>query len=92
MSRTRLFSSFKETKYQLAGHGTRNVHVLKEAFQDIEGSLESDLYVQGKDIPVMGLQPCRSNLYLICFMFIFIIRKKRWRMSSFRFIRKQALA
>ncbi|MBT2686632.1 aminotransferase class I/II-fold pyridoxal phosphate-dependent enzyme [Bacillus sp. ISL-47] len=50
MTSTKLFMSFKETNYQLAGHGTRNVGVLKTAFRDIEENLESDLYGEGKVI------------------------------------------
>ncbi|WP_232697475.1 threonine aldolase family protein [Brevibacillus daliensis] len=39
-----------QTTYQLAGHGKRNMEVLKEAFQQIDGNLESDMYGSGKVI------------------------------------------
>ncbi|MFD1038383.1 threonine aldolase family protein [Virgibacillus byunsanensis] len=45
-----LQASFKQTKHQLAGHGKRNIHIMKKAFQDIEGNLESDFYGEGKVI------------------------------------------
>ncbi|MET1013915.1 MAG: beta-eliminating lyase-related protein, partial [Paenisporosarcina sp.] len=35
---------------QLAGHGKRNVQVLKEAFQNVDGDVESDIYGTGKII------------------------------------------
>lgn len=42
-----LQAAYKQTSYQLAGHGRRNIDVLKKAFENIEGSLESDLYGSG---------------------------------------------
>jgi threonine aldolase len=45
-----LAQAFKQTKYQVAGHGTRNVQILKEAFMSSDGELESDLYGKGKVI------------------------------------------
>lgn len=45
---TPLQKAFKETKYQLAGHGKRNVEVLKKAFENMDGDLESDMYGKGK--------------------------------------------
>nr|WP_239585924.1 aminotransferase class I/II-fold pyridoxal phosphate-dependent enzyme [Bacillus mesophilus] len=41
---------FKNSSYQIGGHGTRNIDVLKMAFQDVEGKLESDLYGTGQVI------------------------------------------
>lgn len=38
------------TKYQVAGHGKRNFEVLQEAFQGLDGKLESDIYGNGKII------------------------------------------
>lgn len=45
-----LFKAFKESNIQLAGHGKRNVKVLKEAFHQVDGNLESDIYGSGKII------------------------------------------
>lgn len=45
-----LFKAFKDTKIQLAGHGKRNVKVLKEAFNQVDGDMESDIYGSGKII------------------------------------------
>lgn len=42
--------AFSQTKYQLNGHGKRNVGVLKKAFQNIDVQLESDMYGKGKVI------------------------------------------
>lgn len=42
-----LLDVFKQTKYQLAGHGLRNVKVLQEALKDIDGRQESDYYGTG---------------------------------------------
>ncbi|HAQ08295.1 MAG TPA: low specificity L-threonine aldolase [Bacillus bacterium] len=51
MNRTNLLQeSYKQTKYQLVGHGKRDIKVLKEAFQNIEDHLESDLYGKGRVI------------------------------------------
>lgn len=50
MIQTSLKESFKKSNYQLAGHGKRNIHVLKEAFQAVDENLESDLYGEGKVI------------------------------------------
>lgn len=49
-SNERLKQSFLESEHQLAGHGKRNVKVLKEAFESIDGNVESDIYGQGKVI------------------------------------------
>ncbi len=49
MSKTKQLSeSFGETRYQLSGHGKRNIAVLKDAFLQIEGDLQSDMYGSGK--------------------------------------------
>lgn len=45
-----LFKAFKESNIQLSGHGKRNVKVLKEAFHQVDGDLESDIYGSGKII------------------------------------------
>ncbi|KAA0549096.1 low specificity L-threonine aldolase [Bacillus sp. BGMRC 2118] len=50
MSKKTLSEAFKHTTYQLAGHGNRNVHVLKEVFEKIDGEVESDIYGNGKII------------------------------------------
>lgn len=46
-SNERLKQSFLRSRDQLAGHGKRNVKVLKEAFEQINGDVESDIYGQG---------------------------------------------
>lgn len=38
------------TKYKLAGHGNRNIQVLKDAFQNADSTLESDMYGKGQII------------------------------------------
>jgi threonine aldolase len=45
-----LSNAFKETIIQLAGHGKRNVHVLKQAFEHVDGDIDSDIYGNGKII------------------------------------------
>ncbi|MGE8205693.1 threonine aldolase family protein [Heyndrickxia sp. NPDC080065] len=45
-----LQAAYSHTKYQLANHGKRNIQVLKKAFQNIEGDLESDMYGKGQII------------------------------------------
>lgn len=51
MSKTvTLHGSYNQTTYQVAGHGIRDVQVLKEAFKNIDGSLVSDIYGSGKII------------------------------------------
>lgn len=45
-----LADAYKKASHQILGHGIRDVHVLKEAFTDIDGDLESDLYGKGKII------------------------------------------
>lgn len=45
-----LLEAFKETEYQISGHGKRAISVLKEAMDTIDGHLESDVYGNGKVI------------------------------------------
>ncbi|MDN3449554.1 aminotransferase class I/II-fold pyridoxal phosphate-dependent enzyme [Planococcus sp. APC 3906] len=41
---------YNQSTYKLANHGPRNVHVLKEAFQNIDDDVESDIYGKGQII------------------------------------------
>ena len=50
MSSKALFQAFRESNIQLAGHGKRNVKILKEAFHQVDGEVESDIYGSGKII------------------------------------------
>lgn len=51
MSQTNLLmDSFKQTKYQIDGHGTRNIQILKEAFDSFDGQTVSDMYGRGEII------------------------------------------
>jgi len=43
-----LLEAFNGTLHPLPGHGPRNIQVLKEAFQELDGSLDSDIYGAGK--------------------------------------------
>lgn len=45
-----LIEAFKQTKYQLAGHGKRSIQILKEAFHEFDGQQDSDIYGSGKTI------------------------------------------
>ncbi|WP_281864160.1 threonine aldolase family protein [Planomicrobium okeanokoites] len=45
-----LKDSFDNTDYQLAGHGPRNVKVLRQAFQEIDDEVKSDIYGTGAAI------------------------------------------
>lgn len=45
-----LQEAFNQSTYQLTGHGRRNVQVLKDAFEKVDGKLDSDLYGEGKVI------------------------------------------
>jgi threonine aldolase len=47
---TSLLDAFKQTNYQVNGHGSRNVQVLKEVFNDLDGQLKSEMYGKGKII------------------------------------------
>lgn len=46
-STNRLLDGFKQTEYQLSGHGPRNVQVLKDVLDNMDGELSSDVYGQG---------------------------------------------
>ncbi|MBU5444459.1 low specificity L-threonine aldolase [Paenibacillus sp. MSJ-34] len=43
-----LSAAFKQALYPVGGNGKRNVRVLQEAFEDIDGSVESDIYGKGE--------------------------------------------
>ncbi|NRD80002.1 low specificity L-threonine aldolase [Bacillus sp. BRMEA1] len=45
-----LQNAFKHAKYQVGGHGARNMKVLQDAFQGLDGNLESDMYGKGEVI------------------------------------------
>lgn len=45
-----LQGAFNKSTYQLPGHGRRNVQVLKDAFEKVDGQLDSDIYGSGKVI------------------------------------------
>lgn len=45
-----LTSVFQQAEYKLGGHGPRNMDVLKQAFDAIDGETDSDMYGQGKVI------------------------------------------
>ncbi|MFJ7826092.1 threonine aldolase family protein [Psychrobacillus sp. NPDC096623] len=45
-----LIEAYKQTQYQIAGNGKRNIQVLKDAFEKIEGEQESDIYGNGEVI------------------------------------------
>lgn len=45
-----LLESFQHTRYQISGHGVRDVEVLKRSLQDTDGQLQSDLYGKGRII------------------------------------------
>ncbi|RIX60368.1 low specificity L-threonine aldolase [Paenibacillus nanensis] len=45
-----LIDAFKQAKYPLPGHGKRNVQVLKTAFEQVDGEMESDMYGAGEVI------------------------------------------
>ncbi|MCH6264369.1 threonine aldolase family protein [Neobacillus citreus] len=44
----RLQDAYKETPFQVNGHGPRKIQVLKEAFENLDGQLESEMYGKGK--------------------------------------------
>lgn len=46
----RLLEAFKQTSYQVSGHGKNNIQILKDALADIDGSVPSDFYGTGKVI------------------------------------------
>lgn len=45
-----LIEAFNQTKYKVAGHGPRDIQVLKEALDHVDGQKESDMYGKGKII------------------------------------------
>lgn len=45
-----LLEAFKQTKYQIPGHGKRDIQVLTEAMDSVDDQLESDMYGSGKII------------------------------------------
>lgn len=45
-----LLEAYKQTQYQIAGNGKRNIQVLKEVFEQIDGEQESDIYGNGEII------------------------------------------
>ncbi|SFC95178.1 L-threonine aldolase [Bacillus sp. OV322] len=45
-----LRETFNNSSYLFGGHGNRDAGVLKDAFQDIEATLDSDIYGKGKVI------------------------------------------
>lgn len=47
MSQSTLVKSFENSEYQLAGHGPRNVAVLKQIFDSMSGDVSSDNYGRG---------------------------------------------
>ncbi|MGG1631614.1 threonine aldolase family protein [Rossellomorea sp. NRS-1567] len=50
MGEKTLFEAYKQTDYQLQGHGKRNLDVLKGALVDVDADVESDIYGSGKII------------------------------------------
>ncbi|GMK38561.1 hypothetical protein PCCS19_16150 [Paenibacillus sp. CCS19] len=42
-----LTEAYNNAPYPMIGHGKRNVHVLKEAFESIDGDVDSDIYGSG---------------------------------------------
>jgi threonine aldolase len=47
MEKNLLLNAFKKTTYQLAGHGFRNINILKKALEEMDDDLESDMYGKG---------------------------------------------
>lgn len=45
-----LVEAFKQTQYQIAGNGRRNIQILKEAFEHIDDQQDSDMYGNGEII------------------------------------------
>ncbi|MCA1060699.1 low specificity L-threonine aldolase [Rossellomorea aquimaris] len=50
MGEKRLFEAYKNAAHPLQGHGKRNLNVLKEALEQFDGNLDSDIYGSGKII------------------------------------------
>jgi threonine aldolase len=44
------FEAFQKTKHQVVGHGLRNIQILKEALNEIDGNENSDIYGKGNFI------------------------------------------
>ena len=42
-----LLEAFKQTNYQISGHGNRNIQVLQKVFMDLNGEIDSDHYGNG---------------------------------------------
>lgn len=51
-----LIDAYKQTTFKIAGHGNRNIQVLKKALEDFDGEQESDIYGQGKIIKEFQLK------------------------------------
>ncbi|MEH7304602.1 beta-eliminating lyase-related protein [Neobacillus drentensis] len=45
-----LLDAYKQAKYKVPGHGSRDIHTLKAVLDTIDGQLESDTYGKGKII------------------------------------------
>lgn len=45
-----LLEAFKQTKYQVPGHGPRDIQTLIKAFEEVDGQTDSDMYGKGKII------------------------------------------
>lgn len=43
-----LLAAFQQTNYALGGHGKRNIQVLKDVLQDVDGLMDGDTYGNGK--------------------------------------------
>ena len=50
MGEKRLFEAYRNAPYSVPGHGKRNLDVMKEALDRLDGDLESDIYGSGKII------------------------------------------
>ena len=49
-NKNQLLEAFNQTTFQTAGNGKRTVQMLKDALQDVDGSVNSDVYGSGKVI------------------------------------------
>ncbi|WNR43140.1 threonine aldolase family protein [Paenibacillus roseipurpureus] len=45
-----LAAAFRQTEYPVGGHGRRNLDVLKEVINELDGTVESDIYGTGEGI------------------------------------------
>jgi len=50
MSGNLLLEAFKKTAYPVGGNGKRNLQVLKESLEEMDGNIDSDMYGSGKVI------------------------------------------